>query len=290
MKILISCISFNYCSGSATYVHDLARELVKRGNQVTILSEVGGQIKKSAEKGGVRCIDFSMVWEIQDEQFDIIHCNQYDPAKIALEYFDAPAVMTLHNSLGFETPFIHENIKRYIAAKESEVETFKNLNPIYIPIGVDTERFNTNNKYKMAERKKEMNLQKPCIFFIGTFDKLREKALMHLFAKGKEEGFEVIFVGRSMLKYDPPEAIKCVGEAFHVEKWIEASDGVASILQGRTCIEAWACGKDYYCYDVDKDGNIKSMEVLPPPVDMSIYDIKYMTDKILEVYQEALKV
>lgn len=291
MKILIACEYFNYCSGSATYVFDLANELKKRNHEVTILSAVGGELKRIAEKNAIRCIDFSNVWEIQDEKFDIIHCNQYDPSKIALDFFDAPAVMTLHNSLGFETPYIHPNIKRYIAAKESEVEKFKHLNPLLINIGVDFERFNRKGSDTMAEKKKTMNLQKPCVFFIGTFDKLREKALTALYELGrrKDRNFEVIFVGRSMVEYNPPQTIKHVQETFYIEKWIQASDGVAGILQGRTCIEAWACGKDYYCYNVDKDGNILDWKILPPPEDMTKYDVKFMTDKILELYNEVLK-
>lgn len=288
MKILITCDSFNYCSGSATYVHDLAIELKKRGNEVTILSTIGGEITNSALQKGIKCFDFSNVFEIQDEVFDIIHCNQYDPAKIAMEFWDTPAVMTLHNSLGFEKPFIHPNIKRYIAAKPSEVETFKDLNPVLVNIGVDFERFNKANADKVKLKKDTMNLQKPVVFFIGTFDILREKPLLDLYKKGKEQGFEIVFVGRSMLKYDPPEDIKCVPETFYIEKWIEASDGVASILIGRTAIEAWACGKDYYCYTVDGKGNILDFEIMPPPEDMSKYDIRFMTDRIVELYQEAI--
>lgn len=289
MKILIPCLSFNYCSGSALYVYDLSIELTKRGHEVTVLSEIGGELKNTATKQGVRCVDFSNIFEIQDDKFDIIHCNQEQPTSLALEFFeDVPAVMTLHNSLGYEKIIYHPNIKKYIAAKQSEVETFKAVDPIYVPIGIDFERFNTKNKEKMESRKIDMNLPKPVVFFIGTFDKLREKALTHLWNKGKTEGFEVIFVGKQMMEYTPPEAIKCCPETFHIEKWMEASDAVASILLGRTAIEAWACGKDYYCYNVDRDGNVIDVALMPPPEDMSIYDIKHMTDKLLEIYTELI--
>lgn len=288
MKILISCQFFNYCSGSATYVYDLAVELVKRGHSVTVLSQIGGEISNAAGLKGIRLLDFSQIFEIQDETFDIMHLNQSGPAELTLAYFDFPAVMTLHSSLGIESPFIHNNIKHYIAAKPSEVETFKELTPILIDIGVDFERFNTKGRTDILAKKEELGIKKEVVAFIGSFDMLREQSLYDLIKKSKEEDFEIIYIGQSMLKHGLPEEISKVPETFFIEKWIESVDKVASILIGRTAIEAWACGKDYYCYDVDSRGNIKSVTLMPPPEDMTKYDIKTMTTEIEKLYQSAI--
>jgi len=291
MNILITCQFFNYCSGSAMYVHDLAIELKRRGNTVTILSELGGEISNSALKAGIKLVDFSQVFSIQDEHFDVLHLNQSGPAEMAIEFWpDTPATMTLHSSLGIEAPYIHPNIKKYIAAKQTEVEKFKALNPQLIHIGVDFERYNTKGAAKVAADREQLGIaDKKSIVFIGSYDRLREKALTDLIAKGKEQGFTVVFVGRPMLGHQPPQGVMLVQETFFIEKWMEASDGVASILLGRTAIETWACGKDYWCYDVNEKGDILGLTVMPPPEDMSQYDIKFMTDRIFEIYQNIIQ-
>lgn len=290
MKILIACQFFNYCSGSAMYIHDLAIELKRRNHEVTILSQVGGEIANSALKEGIRLIDFSQIFDIQDEYFDVLHLNQKFPAEMAIEYFpNVPAVMTLHSSLGIEEPYLHPNIKHYVAAKESEVKKFNELHPVLIHIGVNFEKYNTKNYEKVKKDKQDLGIKQKTIVFIGTFDKLREKALMDLYQCTQTKNMALVFVGRSMLPYTPPKEISMVPETFFIEKWMEAADGVASILLGRTAIEAWACGKEYWCYDVNEKGDILGMTIMPPPADMSQYDIKFMTDRIFELYQDITK-
>lgn len=287
MKILITCQFFNYCSGSAMYVHDLAIELKKRGNDVTILSDLGGEIANSAIKAGIRLIDFSQIFSIQNETFDVIHLNQSGPAEMALEFFpNIPSVMTLHSELNIESPYHHSSIKKYIAIRPSIAEKYSDLTPTTIYNGIDFERFNTKNAEKVKADKEKLGITKSVIVFPGTFDVLREKALADLVKKGKHDFFDVVLIGRNMLPYKPPAGLTIVPETFFIEKFIEASEGVGGILLGRTCLEAWACGKDYYCYDVNNTGDVLGFEILPPPADMSQYDIRFMTDKVEEIYKE----
>lgn len=289
MKILIACQFFNYCSGSAMYVHDLAIELKKRGNEVTIFSDIGGEISNSAIKNGIRVVDFSQIFSIQNEKFDVLHLNQYHSSEMALEFFtDIPAVMTLHNDFDIEIPYRHSSIKKYIAVRPFIADKYKALHPVLIYNGIDFERFNTKNIEKVNEEKTKLGIHKKVVVFIGTYDKLREKSIRDLKERGDEEPFEVVFVGRNMLPHAPPIGISATPETFFVEKFIEASDGVAGILVGRTALEAWACGKDYHCYTVDQNGEILNYEVMPPPADISQYDIKYMTDRVEEVYKEVV--
>lgn len=282
MNILITCQFFSYFSGSATYVLDLAIELVRRGNKVTILSSTGGEITDIAEKKGIRVVDFNYVEDILSEKFDIIHGNQEVPTWMAARGFNAPVVQTLHNSLGYEAPCIHPNVKRYIAAKESELEHFKELNPTFIRIGVDL------NKYRPMPWRARKEGSKECVAFIGTYDHLRARALQHLIMLSRKQDFDVVYIGKPMMDLALPESVKVVPETSNIEEWMNASSAVASILQGRTAIEAWACGKDYYCYDVDAQGNILSMNIMPPPESMYEYDIRYMTDRVEQIYKEAI--
>lgn len=278
MKILITCQFFNYFSGSATYVLDLALELKRRGNDVTIMSNIGGEITEQARAGHVRVVDFNEIADIINYPFDIIHANQQGPTEIAALMFDAPIVQTLHNSLGHESPYIHPKVRKYVAAKPSEVELFKALSPELVTLAVDL------NKYSPQKRSVKRWINRT-IAFIGTYDYLREKPLKRLIELGEEQGFEVVYIGRPMQPLDLPKSVKIIEETSDIPNLMNSVDAVASILQGRTAVEAWACGKDYWCFDVDRGGNILSLEVIPPPVDMIPHDIRYMTDRMESIYR-----
>lgn len=287
MKILIACQFFNYCSGSAMYVHDLAVELKKRNHEVTILSELGGEVSSSALKHGIRLIDFSQIFTIQDEKFDVLHLNQYGPADMALQFFeDTPAVFTIHSELSIENPYIHPNIKKYIAIRPTIVDKYKELDPVLVWNGIDFERFNTKNKETVEKKKQEVHLHKEIVLFVGTIDTLRAPAIKDLIDKTRQNREEFWVVGRNFLPFKLPDAVKMMPETFFSEKWVEMADVCAGILVGRTAIEAWACGKPYVCYDIDDAGSIQSVTRMEPPADMTQYDIKFMTSSIENTYNE----
>lgn len=287
MKILLVCQSFNYCSGSAMYVYDLAVELKKRNHDVTILSELGGEIASMALKKEIRLVDFSQIFSIQDEKFDIMHLNQSGPADMALQFFpDTPAVFTIHSELNIETAYIHDNIKKYIAIRPTIVSKYSHLNPILLWNGIDLERFNKNNQETIEKKKAEVNMYKDIVLFVGTIDYLRAPTIKDIMDKTYENDEEFWIVGRNFLPYKLPERVRVLPETFFVEKWVEMADACAGIMVGRTAIEAWACGKPYHCYDVDNEGKILGVEIIEPPLDMSQYDIKFMTSKIEEIYNE----
>lgn len=289
MKILISCQFFNYCSGSAMYAYDLAVDLKKRGHDVTILSELGGEISSAALKKDIKLVDFSQIFSIQDEKYDIIHLNQYGPADMALQFFeDIPAVFTIHSELNIEKPYIHPNIKKYIAIRPSIVSKYQQLNPAMIWNGIDFERFNQNNKEAIENKKSDVGMYKDIVLFVGTIDTLRAPTIKDLMDKTFENNEELWVVGRNFLPFKLPDRVRVLPETFFAEKWIEMADACAGILVGRTAIEAWACGKPYFCYDVDNDGKILGIERIEPPADMTQYDIKFMTSKIEEIYNEIL--
>ena len=47
------------------------------------------------------------------------------------------------------------------------------------------------------------------------------------------------------------------------------------------------CGKPGIVYDVDEQGNIKQVEEISVPDDLSSFTIDTMTDQVLKVYKEA---
>lgn len=294
MKILLSCQFFNYCSGSQMYVHDLALELKRRGHEITILSDLGGEVANSALKSGINLVDFSQIFSIQDEKFDIMHLSQYGPAEMAVEFFpDIPAVFTIHSEIGIEQPYRHPSIKKYIGVRPSIIDKYKDLDPVLIWNGIDFDRFNKNGAEEVIKKKeatKKDGLLKEIVLFVGTIDNLRAHAIKDLIEQTEAEHQDLWLVGRNFLPFSiPKEKATMLAETFFVEKWTETADICAGILIGRTAIEAWACGKPYICYNIDETGKILSKEMLPPPADMSQYDIKYMTDKVEDLYKSLVQ-
>jgi hypothetical protein len=295
MKILFTCQFFNYCSGSAMYVHNVSKELVKRGHEVTIVSELGGDIANSALKNGVRLIDFSQIFDIQDETFDVMHLNQMYPAQMATEYFpDIPAVFTIHSELSsVETPYQHPSIKQYISVRDSITNKYKQLNPVQVPIPVDMERFNMKNVEEVIEVKRkasELGPVKKIVLYVGTVDFLREQVLKDLAQRALDEDFELWTVGRNFLPYNQPAHVKMLPETFFVEKYYEMADEIAGILLGTSQLEASACGKPYRHYEVDEKGKILSYELMQPMIGMkgSEYDLESVVTKFEEIYKTLL--
>lgn len=288
MNILIACQFFDYCSGSAMYAYDLAVELKKRGNTVTILSAIGGEISNLAIQAGIRLVDNSQIFDIKDEKFDVLHLNQWYPAELALEYFPTvPAVFTIHSELSIEKPYIaKDKIMRYIGIRPSVCTKYADLEPVLIWNGIDFSRFNTSNEDVIMKKKIATKMQKEILLFVGTIDGLRANAISDLM-QSESKGKELWLVGKNMLPFPvPPEKAKILPETFFVEKWTEMADICAGIMIGRTAIEAWACGKPYLCYTVTDSGAISAKELMLPPADMSKYDIRHMTDSIERIYKQ----
>lgn len=288
MKILFACQFFNYYSGSAMYVHNLASEMKKRGHDVTILSELGGDIVNSAVKNGVRVIDFSQVFDIQDEQFDIMHLNQFHPAEFALEYFpDTPAVFTIHSELAtVEQPYNHPSIKEYISHRDTIRDKYKNLDPILLPLPIDMTRFNKDGVEKAEKVKKESGQTKKIVLYVGTIDFLRENVLKDLAQKAMIEDFDLWCVGRNFLPYPQPEHVKMLPETFFVEKWYEMADEIAGILYSLVWLEASAMGKPYRHYEVDEKGKILEQDTLIPLEDMSQYALPAVAAQLETIYKK----
>lgn len=290
MNILIACQSFNFCSGTSMYVHDLALELKARGNDVTILSDLGGEIANSAIKAGIKVVDFSQIFTIQDVKFDVMHLNGIHASDMALEFFpNVPAVVTIHSELqAVDQPYVHPGIRSYIAVRPEIANRYLSLAPIVIPDGIDFSRFNTKRAAEIQAKKGEVGMKKEIRAFDGGINSLSSISLRDTMDGMEEGNYDLWVIGRSFLPFVLPAPIQMLAETFFIEKWVEMADLIVGIKIGRSAIEAWACGKPYLCYDIDDRGKILNKVKIDPPEDMTQYDIVNVTDQILTVYIHAM--
>ena len=292
LKILITCIDFINYTGSEIYIFELSKELKKLGNEVTIVSNIGNPLMSEAKKFNLRLVNLSDIDSIKHENFDILHLNHSHISKIVLNKFPStPAVMTIHSEiLDLERPLITSRIKKYIAIrpkiKSFLMERFsipeELISLIYNPFD-----FNRFNKKPLNEEKRKKR-----IIFIGTLEHLRKNSILDLVSFTKEN-YELWICGKKHLNYIDDILIKNPHvKYFNVtsnpEKLIQQCDETAGILLGRTTIEGWLCGKSGWIYDIDKDGNIKSKELLPPPEDLYKFDSKIVSKEIEKLYTEII--
>lgn len=283
MNILITCQFFNYYSGSALYNYELACRLKTLGHTVTILSDIGGEIGHMALKNGIQLTDFTNVFDIQDESYDVCFGSQYEPCKIVHTFFPSvPIINIIHSELNIEKPFIRPSNIKYVGVRPAIVAQFHDLHPTLIWNGIDFTRFNTHNQQKIAELKAEKGMTKKILLFVGTVDYLRQGVLQKV-AKECEEsnGSKELWVVGKNFGFTLPESVKVMPETFFIEKWTEMCDETIGIMLGRTTIEGWACNKPGRMFIVDEHGIIISETVENPPQDMTQFDIITMVDTLL---------
>jgi len=279
MKILISLIDFSALTGAPMYCYELARELMKRGNSVTIIApKVGNDLLVRAQYDGVDVYSFD---DAPDEKFDILHLNELEPARFALERYNAPAVATVHSEYPCEEPLYDPRIKAYICIRESvALKLVKgglgSKRVRVIPNGIDFSRFRPT---PLPNKK--------TVLFAGTIDPLRKESAYDLMERARAGNFKVIFVGK---KYDSwaddlPDYAEWYDQAWWIEEYVKRCTHTAGVLLGRSTIEGWAMGRPGYVYDIDLEGNIKDMALHHPPADMSKYDIVNVADEIAGIYE-----
>jgi len=280
MKILISLIDFSTLTGAPMYCYELARELAKRGHAVTIIAPtVGGDLYVWSRRNGIDVYSFD---NAPDEDFDILHLNELEPARFALEKYDAPAVATVHSEYPCEYPLYDPRIKTYIAIRASVALhlAMDGMDPRkirVIPNGIDFSRFRPT---PLPDKK--------TVLFAGTIDSLRKESAYDLMERARAGDFKVIFVGK---KYDSwaddlPDYAEWYDQTWRMEEYVKRCTYTAGVLLGRTTIEGWAMGRPGYIYDIDLEGHIKNVALHEPPADMSIFDIRNVVDRILEIYCE----
>ena len=311
LNILLSCLNFKTFTGSEVYVYELAKNLIKRGHNVTVLSEIGGPLTEMAKKLGIKVFSFQeppgfkrgdgvwsvqtpngmqksqegMLYKITDTKFDIIHVQHEPVTNLVLQLFPTEEkIATIHSEvIELEKPVLNDTIKKYIAIrpeiKSHIIESYEipenKIDVIYNP--VDEVRFKPSNK-------KDKNY----LLFVGTIDYLRENTIRDLIEYTKEQSLELWLVGEKKSEYlDEIKQIphvKWFPPTWNTERYISEAKETAGILLGRTTIESWMSGKNSWIYQVDNSGFILSKELFEPPSDLNKFSSSIVTDKIIENY------
>jgi glycosyltransferase involved in cell wall biosynthesis len=293
MRILLTVISYRYLTGAELYIYELAREYRKLGHDVTIASfntDPQAEIVRRTEVFGARVLPMEALNPSMN--FDVMHLNEYHPARVALEIFpDTPAITSIHSQWECETPFVDERIHRYIFIRpgiEKHWEVTAGIPAekfvlIYNPI--DFERF-TPLAFPPNPRR--------VIVFPGTVDTLRKASILFLAERARSENFILRVVGAKTLNETyldilPPN-VELFPMNWNIARFIQSADETAGIVLGRTTIEGWACGKPGWIFDIHMDGSIRSFGLHPPPLDMSPFDSRLVAQRILDLYEEALNI
>ena len=319
IRVLIGCINLANHTGSELYVYELAKELIKQGCEVSIVSTLGEPLARKAHFAGAKLYNIqeppgfklgdgqwmlqtpngpvrstkNHLYKMEDIQFDIMHLSHKPITEHLLKlYPETEAICTIHSEvIELEHPVIHENIKKYIAIrpeiKDFLVEKFQiaedKIDVIYNPI--DAARFKPTPTTN----------ERPVVLFVGTMDYLRENAIRDLIEMTKEQGKDLWLVGKENgLKVEDligndNAHVTYHGPSWKVEDFVKKCDETAGILLGRTTIEGWLCGKPAWIYDIDSSGGIKGKELHQVPEDLDKYKSANVASQIIEEYKEAVE-
>ena len=319
LNVLIGCLKFASFTGSELYVLELAKGLIKENCNVSIWSSLGSPLKEIAHSYGIQTYDIStpptfkrgdgkwllktvdgevpstenVLYKVSPFEYDIIHSNHKPITENLVKLFpNTPVITSIHSEvISLEEPFIHDNVKKFIAIRPEIKDYLINkfnieddkIDVIYNPI--DTTRFKVVNHTEKKDKER--------VLFIGTIDYLRGETIVDLVNTTKEENQELWIVGAKLgnylddlllhnphVKYFPPTN--------KPEKFIQQCDITAGILLGRTTIESWLCGKKSWIYTVNDAGNIISKELHDVPNDLNKFKNEVVVKEIINEYLEII--
>jgi glycosyltransferase involved in cell wall biosynthesis len=292
MRILLPVVSFHYLTGSELYVYELARELIRRGHDVTVAAfRVGGALAGPAAAAGIHAYTFGDARVCGGPPFDIIHSSEPDPTAWALRtHPDTPIVCSIHSQYPCEAPVKNPRIKHYICIRPEvqrkliEVDQIPPALTSVIYNPVDMSRFKPEQEAP-RERKR--------ILFVGTMDILRKATILDLIRRTGNENFDLRLVGLRADNYQQagayidrlPPRVTWHDQVWDIERHIHECDQTAGILLGRTTLEGWACNKPCWIYDIGLNGEIKSYNLHAPPADMTPFDSIRVVDQFEALYR-----
>lgn len=306
MNILFTLLDYREITGSAMYVYELSRELVKSGHDATICSNIeGSELAMRSVKNGVTVVPYSFLLNPPTKQFDIIHASHKPVIEniIANDLLsNVPMVQTCHSEVlpKYEAAVIHGRVKAYIGIRESivnqinasvfsEIDIKVNIatleNPFVelIPNPIDRERFNS----------KDISTE-GYILFAGSIDYLRKNALIETIKYAKQHNLKVKVVGRNdypHLQNDYPE-VMFYQPTFEIEKFVKNCTMTAGIIFGRTAMEGYFCRKPYIDFQIDLHGNVTGSKrfgnMRYVDYEISNRNSKAVAEKVMQVYKQVL--
>ena len=305
LKILFAIRSFKNLTGSELVIYEYAKELAKRGNDVTIIAlMIGDPLVKKAKKYGIKVYSLKEAPNFRlegrtgkfvrnDVDFDIIHLNHKDISKHIIKmYLNTPAVMHIHSEIipKIEEPIIDPMIKKYISIREGVTQHIKSFGVdekdiILLNNPYDTKRFNTN--YKQQKNEKEI------VLFVGTIDSLRIKVLDDL-AQTTEKNNQLLWIVgadnfNNIHLFKKYKHVTYFGVKHNVEDYYKKCDYTAGILVGRSTIEGFLCGKRGWVYDVDNRGNILNKTLMDVPDNLERFSVENTTNKLFNIYETVIE-
>jgi glycosyltransferase involved in cell wall biosynthesis len=248
MKVLISCWSMSYLSGSALYNYELALELRRLGHEVELMANLqqprgneGHLLKDNLVRAGVR-----LVHRGDDGTFeaptspDVLFASEpISAGLIGTLPSKVRKINIIHSEYLCEAPVI-AGPDHYVAVRPSIKEKLmaKDLIPeeriSLIFNGIDPGRFNARLREKLYVQKPYRVTLVPC-----TLDGLRQNFIQHVASTATAE-HKVIFMGidfGALFDRDNPN-VRILPDHFAVENHIAQADRVAGILLGRVNLEA----------------------------------------------------
>ena len=316
LNILIACLNFNDFTGSELHVYELSKGLRKLGHDVTICSDVGGEMEKKAKSLGIKLYKTNeppgfklgdgktsvqtpqgpvvmkegQLYKLSDVRFDVMHLHHKPIVEHFLKLFPlTPTVCTIHSEvIDLEHPVKDNRIANYICIRPeiqdfivSKFEVDKDKTTvIYNPF--DTDRF---KKMPLPSTEKER------ILFVGTIDYLRQNSIVDLIEETSQNNQELWIVGKkrtNLLDNLHADHVKYFEPTWNVEQYIKQTHRTAGILLGRTTIEGWLCGRPGIIYQIDESGHIESKNLYDPPNDINKFSSKTIIDEIIKTYELAL--
>ena len=286
MKILIGCLFFRQYTGSELYCLYLAKELKRRGFDVTVAGMyIHLPITSEAAFYGIKVVELSQL--TGDEQFDIIHCQHKPVTEHLCQLYPTTSKVTTIHSIVYdlERPIKHESIKHYVAIAKHEREFIitnygipsDKVSTIYNP--VDSSKFNKQNV-----------TEDDFVLLAGTVDYMRKQMIYDASQWAKDNSKRFVLIGydhgdylsdlrktRDIIYYQPIPNIEMMVKSCHI---------ACGLFIGRTTIEAWMCGKSVLSYKFNASGGIVSREVLAPPSDIDLYSSDRVAESLITIYNE----
>jgi len=224
MKIILTCSTMEYLSGSPLYNYTLAKELAKE-HTVSVLSRWGAN---------------HLRFELEDLGVEILTepTGHYDLAIVSQRDMPLPSadktIHVVHSEYECETP--RENMEHYVAIRPSIKEHLikehgipeKKITVVYN--GIDLEKF-------APRQKSERDYFK--VVIPATRDTLRQNLFNYYMAKANKD-YRVYIFGKFFGARISGDYVYQFDEVSNIEEHIGDADLVAGILLGRVNLEARA--------------------------------------------------
>ena len=229
MRILISTENYHRIGGTETYVHTIAEQLLRLGHQVRIYSPHLGDMAQLTRGVGVDVV--SQPQDLDEPDDVVIAQDAATSYELAGRWPEVPQVYVCHSTMyDVQQPplvtgtvqavvVMSERMAKRAAALDADLRLVRMRQPI------DTERLSPRGEPSMKPRR---------ALLLGNY--LEGDARQLLVDTWSEQGVEVVQVGTATRPTLQPQDD------------IAAADIVVG--KGRAVLDAMACGRPAYVYDV----------------------------------------